>query len=243
MIKISEDKELKEQFGKLGLYLIDKAQREIKDINQNMLLQKAEIKKRHIEKIFESSKRMRNQFIETYNQFLNSTLSQTLLNIKESILNLKKRLIKELKISLKNLIKEKIDKEYSYYINSLINRIKEVSPIIDKPPRVTVLLNNTDFNYFNENFAKIEDIFKNEVGITKTTTDFIGGFKVITPNEDILYDYSIDNLISKKSSLIEIEFSRVFSESEVKNLEKDFEQFIQKKKLDIDEFLREYDRI
>ncbi len=208
-----------------------------------MLLQKAEIKKRHIERNIESSKRLRDQFIETHNQFLNNALSQTLLNIKESILNLKRRLIKELKISLKNLIKEKIDKEYSYYITSLINRIKEVSPIIDKPPRVTILLNNTDFNYFNENFAKIEDIFKNEVGITKTTTDFIGGFKVITPNEDILYDYSIDNLISKKSSLIEIEFSRVFSESEVKNLEKDFEQFIQKKKLDIDEFLREYDRI
>ncbi len=208
-----------------------------------MLLQKAEIKKRHIERNIESSKRLRDQFIETHNQFLNNALSQTLLNIKESILNLKRRLIKELKISLKNLIKEKIDKEYSYYITSLINRIKEVSPIIDKPPRVTILLNNTDFNYFNENFAKIEDIFKNEVGITKTATDFIGGFKVITPNEDILYDYSIDNLISKKSSLIEIEFSRVFSESEVKTLEKDFEQFIQKKKLDIDEFLREYDRI
>ncbi len=208
-----------------------------------MLLQKAEIKKRHIERNIESSKRLRDQFIETHNQFLNNALSQTLLNIKESILNLKKRLIKELKISLKNLIKEKIDKEYSYYITSLILLIKEVSPIIDKPPRVTILLNNTDFNYFNENFAKIEDIFKNEVGITKTTTDFIGGFKVINPNEDILYDYSIDNLISKKSSLIEIEFSRVFSESEVKNLEKDFEQFIQKKKLDIDEFLREYDRI
>jgi vacuolar-type H+-ATPase subunit E/Vma4 len=208
-----------------------------------MLLQKAEIKKRHIERNIESSKRMRDHFIESYNQLLNSSLSQTLLNIKESILNLKKRLIKELKANLKKLIKENIEKDYSNYINSLINRIKDVSPIIDKPPRVTILLNNLDFNYFNKNFGKIENLFKNEVGITRTTTDFIGGFKVITPNEDILYDYSIDNLINKKSPLIEIEFSKLFDESKVKNLEKDFEQFIQKNKLDIDEILREYDRV
>jgi vacuolar-type H+-ATPase subunit E/Vma4 len=208
-----------------------------------MLLQKAEIKKRQIERNLENTKRLRDQFIETYNQFLNNTLSQTLLNIKESVLNLKKKLIKELKINLKTLIKEKIYKEYSNYINSLINSIERVSYIIDKPPQITILLNNTDFDYFNKNFEKIQNIFKNKVGITKTTTDFIGGFKVITPNEDILYDYSIDNLINKNSSLIEIEFSKFFSESEIKRLEKNFEQFIQKKKIEIEELLKEYDRI
>jgi len=208
-----------------------------------MLLQKAEIKKRHVERHIENSKRLRDQFIETYNQFLNNALSQTLLNIKETVLNLKKKLIKELKINLKTLIKEKINKNYSNYINSLINHIKTVSHIIDKPPQVTILLNYTDFNYFNNNFEKIQNLFKNKVGITNIPTDFIGGFKVITPDEDILYDYSNDNLINKNSSLIEIEFSKFFSESEIKRLEKDFEQFIQKKKIDIEEFLSEYDRI
>lgn len=208
-----------------------------------MLLQKAEIKKRYIERQIESSKKLRDQFIETYNQFLNNALSQTLLNIKETVLNLKKKLIKELKINLKTIIKERINKDYSSYVNSLIKNIQKVSHIIDKPPQVTILLNNTDFNYFNNNFDKIQNIFKNKVGITKTTIDFIGGFKTITPNEDILYDYSIDNLISKNSSLIEIEFSKFFSETEIKRLEKDFEQFIQKKKNNIEEFLIKYDKI
>lgn len=208
-----------------------------------MLLQKAEMKKRHNERYTESSKRLREQFIENYNQFLNNTFSQTLLNVKETVLNLKKKLIKKLKMNLKTLITEKINKNYSNYIDSLTNQIKTVSPIIDKPPQITILLNNADFEYFNNNFEKIKILFKNKVGITKIPTEFIGGFKVISPDEDILYDYSIDNLINKNSPLIEIEFSKFFNETDIKRLEKDFEQFIQQKKIDIEELLREYDKI
>ncbi len=52
MRNISEDtqKELKGRFGKLGLYLIEKASEEIKKMNRIAITQKATIKKRYFEK-------------------------------------------------------------------------------------------------------------------------------------------------------------------------------------------------
>jgi len=50
-LNISEEKELKKQLGNLGRYLIQKAEIEIKELNQKTLFQKAEIKKRILERV------------------------------------------------------------------------------------------------------------------------------------------------------------------------------------------------
>ena len=75
-IKISEEKNLKERFGNLGLYLINKAHDEIKEINRQNLFQKAEIRKRVVERANENSIRIKEHFIETYNQYLNNVLNR-----------------------------------------------------------------------------------------------------------------------------------------------------------------------
>ena len=56
---ISEEKEIRKTIGNLGLYLIEKAQREIKRFNQQTLFQKAEIKKRFFERSNERSLKLR----------------------------------------------------------------------------------------------------------------------------------------------------------------------------------------
>jgi len=67
----------------LGMHLINDAQEKIKKLNQQMLYQKAEIRKDFLKRIDESSKKIKNQFANSYKDFLNKSLSSTLLDAKE----------------------------------------------------------------------------------------------------------------------------------------------------------------
>ncbi|MFX0104221.1 MAG: hypothetical protein ACFE75_01865, partial [Candidatus Hodarchaeota archaeon] len=63
--------------------------------------------------------------MESYDHFLNQSLSSTLLEGKEEFLNLKTRLMKELKKSLFNSIRKNIKKNYSNYIKLVLNILKK----------------------------------------------------------------------------------------------------------------------
>jgi vacuolar-type H+-ATPase subunit E/Vma4 len=225
------------------LYLIEEAEKKVKEINQSTLFQKAKIKKRILKRMGENSLRIKNHFIETYNQFLNKSLSETLTEVKDYVLQIKRDLIKQLNYELKTVIRNNISNDYSKYIKYLIFNLKEIIPLVDMHPKILLVLNSKDYNYFKTNFNIIQDLFKNEVEILRTDKEFIGGFKVIQNNIKISYDYTIDNFIMKKSILIEKEFSSIFLESEVKDVRENFENFIQNKKLDIKEYLLNYDQI
>ena len=201
-VRISEDKDLKKQYGNLGFYLIEKAQKEINEFNRQTLFQKAEIKKRYLERSQDRSIKLREQFIENYDQFLNQFLSSTLLEGKEKFLNLKNTLIKTLKIRLFNHIKNNIDNNYLNYIEFLLNIVKKIKNTVDKPQAIELIFNSRDYDYFLENSEKIQDQFKNPVEINKDQLEFIGGIKISLGSGLISYDYTIDNLINKKSSFI-----------------------------------------
>lgn len=242
-VKISEEKDIKKQFGNLGYYLVEKAQTEIKELNQKTLFQKAEIKKRYLERSHERSLRLKDHLTESYEQFLNQSFSSTLLKGKIFFLNLKNRLIKELKISLFNLIRDKIEKNYSGYITYLLKSINNLKNHVDKPQGIELILNSKDYNYFIKNFDKIAGLFKNPVEINKDRHDFIGGFKISLIEGIISYDYTIDNLIDKYSSFIQIKISKIVNDSEIKESEKEFENYIQNQKEKITEYLRLYEQI
>ena len=242
-VKISVESEIKKQIGNLGLYLIDKAQKEIKELNQKTLFQKAEIKKRYLERSHERSLKLKDHLIESYDQFLNESLSSTLLKGKERFLRVKNKLIKELKISLLNLIRDKIKKNYSGYIAYLLTSINNVKTIINKTTDIELIFNSKDYTYFIKNFDKIEDIFKNPVEINKDQNDFLGGFKISSVGGIISYDYTIDNLINKKLPFIQTQVSRIINDSEIKETEKEFQNFIQKQKEKIAEYLILYEQI
>jgi len=162
---------------------------------------------------------------------------------KEKFLNLKNRLIKELKENLFNQVKETISNNYSNYIKFLLNIITTVKKTIDKPQPIEIIFNSKDYTYFLQNSEKIQDLFKNPIEINKDKFDFIGGFKISLGSGLISYDYTIDNLINKKTSFIQIEISKIINDSEIKEIEKDFTFFIQNHKSKIVEYLKQYDQI
>ena len=223
--------------------MIEKGQNEIKKFNQQTLFQKAEIKKRFFERRNERILKLKEHFIENYDHFLNQSLSLTLLKGKKIFLNLKNRLIKELKRSLSELIKRKIEKNYSMYIEFLLKSIRDLKKAIDKPQEIELIFNTKDYNYLMKNYGKIQDLFKNPVEINKDLIDFIGGFKISLSGGTISYDYTIDNLINIKSSFIQMEISKIINDSEIKEIEQNFNYFIQNQKTKITEYLRQYDQI
>jgi len=186
---------------------------------------------------------LKQSFKDSYSQFLNQSLSSTLLNGKGKFLTIKNNLIKKLKASLFKLIREKIDKNYASYIDYILDSIKNVKKTIDKSQDIELIFNDKDYNYFIKNFDKIVDLFKNPIEIDEDKRDFIGGFKVSLVGGVISYDYTIDNLIDKNSSFIQTEISKIINDSEIKEIEIEFEEFIKNKKKLITEYLTQYDQI
>lgn len=158
-------------------------------------------------------------------------------------MRLKNSLIKTLKVNLLNHIKKKIDDHYLNYLNFLFKNIKNVKNTVDKPQAIEIIFNSKDYNYFIQNLEKIQGQFKNPVEINKDFIDFIGGFKISLGSGLISYDYTIDNLIDKKSSFIQREISKIVNDSEIKEIEKQFNMFIQNQKSKIIEHLKQYDQI
>ena len=236
---------MKERFGKLGLHLIDQAENDIKNINQQTLFQIAEIKKKNRDRAEESLLKMKEHFNETFNRLLNNSLSSSLIKIKEEILKSKNKLMAELISDLTNLIEKKINDNYSNYTDFLLKSLKNIAHVVDKSPEIIITLNSRDFVFFNSNKDKIEKIFKNNIKLNKSEKDFTGGFICTVPAVNISYNDTIENQLKKNTSIIEIEFSKIFSESEtdIKQLENFYLKFIQNQRQLINNYLQDYERI
>ena len=225
------------------MYLVQKAEKEIKEMNQMVLFQKAKIKKRSLERIRERSQNIKGSFINTYNEFCNNFLSSNLIRTKDYALNLKNRLIKELQDDLRLKIKERIEKNYTDYIEYLVRLIEKNEKVLTNARQVEYIFNTQDFEYFTDNKKNYTHIFKDKVNIIKSLGEFIGGYKVRLPEEKISHDLSIDEIINNNLSIIEKEFTKIISDDETGKIEHLFEEFIQKQKLKIEEYIREYEQI
>jgi len=225
------------------LHLINQAENNIKKINQQTLFQIAEAKKKNIERTRESSLKMKAHFNETFNKLLNSPLSSALLKIKEEILKSKNQLMLELITDLTDLINDTIKNNYSSYTDFLLNGLKNIKFIVDKPPEIIITLNSRDHEFFSSKKELIETIFKNKIKLEKSEKEFTGGFICVVLASNISYNYTIENQLKKKNSIIEIEFSKIFSDSEsdIKDLENNYVQFIQSQKLAANDYLKDYE--
>ncbi len=225
------------------MHLINQAENDIKNINQQTLFQIAEAKKKNKERTRDSSLKMKAHFNKTFNKLLNSSLSSTLLKIKEEVLKAKNKLMSELISDLKEFVNDKIKNNYSNYTSFIINTLDNIKYIIDKPPEIIISFNSRDYEFFSKNVELIEKIFKNKVKIEKTDEDFTGGFICVVLSENISYNYTIENQLKKNTSIIEIEFSKIFSDSEsdIKKLENNYVQFIQNLKLAVGNYLKDYE--
>ena len=140
-------------------------------------------------------------------------------------------------------IKDLISNNYSNYLQFLTERIKELVHIIDKPPKVIIKLNHRDYDNIKTSASKIKSLFKNDVEIIESDEEFIGGFKVISQGVKINYNYSINAILEKNEIIIEEHLSQEFSEDQIKNLQGNFENFIKNKKLEMKDYLNEYEKI
>ena len=156
---------------------------------------------------------------------------------------MKNGLLKELIDDIYLLIKEKIGKHYDNYIKFLTNFLKRISSSFDKNQEIKIFFNSEDHSYFISNFDKIQNLFNSKIEIQEIEEDIAGGFKILSESGLIDYDYSLNSLVEQKSALIQIEFSKIMSDTEIKKLENNFSEFIQNKKLEIEKYLADYDRI
>jgi vacuolar-type H+-ATPase subunit E/Vma4 len=112
---------------------------------------------------------------------------------------------------------------------------------IDNKGDIVILLNPKDYNYFSKDLNKIEKNFKNSVIVKQDSKEIIGGFKVNLPQVLISYDYTLETLINKNYVDIEIEFSKLISDLSYKELDDSLVKFIQLKKNDIEEYIKNYE--
>ncbi|TFF97784.1 MAG: hypothetical protein EU547_03370 [Promethearchaeota archaeon] len=240
----SEDKEdLSVKIGKLGLYLIEQAKEKIKNLNQQILFRKAEIKKHFREQEIKKSKNLRKKFIDQYEQKLNTNLSSTLLSSKEKLLDLKNELIRDFKTALRKEVNQRIEKKYSNYIQYLLENLNQITDKINTSHQFNIYFNERDLNYFNQNRGKINNNFHHNVNLKKSSEIEVGGFKLEQIQEDIIYNYTVDNIINRNYNLLEHKISEQIKDSEIKIIDSEFEKFINKKKEKMEDILIKYDRI
>lgn len=216
------------------MYLIEQAQNEIKKVNQKVLFQKAEIKKKHNRDVNESSIDIKQHFEDYDHQFFNHCLSSTFLSFNEKLLSLKHGFIDDLKKEVFLKLKEHINKYYNNYIDYLVQSIEHISHFMDKPPSIIFNFNTKDFTFFKEpsKGKRIQALFTNPITLKESKLGFIGGFSAETEG-GISYNMIFDDIIDKNTYLFEIELSEIISDNELNKIKREFEEFIENKKLGI----------
>jgi len=240
---ITEINELKEKVGRLGLYLLTLAEEEIREMYNQSIFQKANIKKRFLTLTKENSLKIREHFKETYNQYLNNSLSSTLLKSKEKVLNFKNNLLNTLKKDFLSFVKKKIQANYSEYLNYLIKQMKDLDKTFMKDEEIILEFNDFDMNEISKLSDSINSIFGVKVNIKPAEESILGGFKLILPRSNIVIDNTISNKIEKSEEIIDMVFSKIISDEKVSEIENSFEKFIINKKNSIDSYLSEYDKL
>lgn len=229
-------------FGKLGIFLINKAKDEIRELSKQTLFQKTEIRKRILETISQRSIKMRKNFKETYLKFLNNSLSTTINNAKEKSLKLENLLLKDLKEEIFRILEQKIEHKYSKYQAFLENKLRDAETKLQRRSQMELILNHKD--YGNDKITKaINDIFGKNIKIRKDKEDFLGGFKIQSQKKNLTYDFTLSTAIKRNNKYIEKKFSKIFCDAEVKRLEDEFIDFIKNQRNNIRGYLEEYDRI
>ena len=227
------------------MYLIEKAQKEIKELNQKVLFQKAEIKKKHNKDVFESSLEIKKKFEDYDTQFFNHCLTSTFISFNDKLINMKHKFVDDLKKEAFLKIKDHINKHYNNYVEYLIQNIERMSHFMDKPPSIAFYFNPKDYGFFKEpsNVKKIQKHFKNLVKIKESNDDFIGGFSAEVEG-DISYNMIFDDIINKNTPVFEIELSKIISDANINKIKREFEEFIEDKKMGIhliEDYLKKYE--
>ncbi len=243
-IKIPDKKDLKKEFGKLGIFLIEKANNKIKKKNQQMLIEKAEIKRKNENILISKSEVIKNDFISKTFKYLNTILSSSILDIKKKSLEHKNNLINEFIEDLKKELEKRVNKNQSEYYNFILNLLKQTYSDNKKSfKNSTIFFNKKDLMHFTQNRAELDKIIDKNIKLEQSNDIILGGFKITQDKGDVNLNYELSNIIRENRSLIDIHFTELISDSGMKIIQQEFENFINKKKKEIENKLIKYDEI
>lgn len=184
------------------------------------------------------SSKIKEDFIEDKLNFLNSTLTSNLLRENKRYIDIKNKFLIELKNDISKEIEKRIDKNYSKYLEFLLAEILKNINGRDKSSEIEIELNFKDYEYFHKNPEKIKKDLKNLVSICKSSDNFIGGFRILLFKKRMIYDFTIENLISENLTIIEDTILDSLSDSKIKEIENNFESFILNQKEKLKEYFK-----
>ena len=208
-----EQNELKEkkEFGNLGLYLVENAEDEIKEIERKQVLLNSSLKKRKNERIEQILNKKENQFKDQYHSQINESTVSILLDVKNQLLNLKNKLISNFKNDFKEELALKISKNYDQYINYLLKIIKEEVDNLKVPNKMKLILNSNDYDYLNNHKGLLQSLQIDNYELQKSEKDSIGGYILLIPEESFILNYMLENQINLKTNAFESFLTRELS--------------------------------
>ena len=208
-----EQNELKEkkEFGNLGLYLVENAEDEIKEIERKQVLLNSSLKKRKNERIEQILNKKVKQFKDQYNSQINESTVSILLDVKNQLLNLKNKLIFNFKNDFKEELALKISKNYDQYINYLLKIIKEEVDNLKVPNKMKLILNSNDYDYLNNHKELLQSLQIDNYELQKSEKDSIGGYILVIPEESFILNYMLENQINLKTNAFESLLTRELS--------------------------------
>jgi vacuolar-type H+-ATPase subunit E/Vma4 len=197
------DSSLKKEFGNLGLYLVENAENEIKEIERKQVLLNSSLKKRKNERIEQILNKKKKQFKDQYHSQINESTVSILLDIKNQLLELKNKLITNIKNDFKEAIALKISKNYDKYINYLLKIMKEKVDDLKIHKKMTFILNSNDFNYLSNHKELLKSNQINNYELQKSEKETIGGYILIIPEESFNLNYMLENQIKMHTNAFE----------------------------------------
>jgi len=209
---MEEDKfKSKKEFGNLGLYLVENAENEIKEIERKQVLLNSSLKKRKNERIEQILNKKEKQFKDQYNSQINESTVSILLDLKNQLLDLKNKLIFNFKNDFKEELAIKISKNYDQYIKYLLRIIKEKVDDLKVHKKMLLILNSDDYNYLNNHKGLLQSLQIDNYELQESEKESIGGYILMIPEESFILNYMLENQINLKTNAFESLLTRDLS--------------------------------
>ena len=219
----------KKEFGNLGLYLVENAENEIKEIERKQVLLNSSLKKRKNERIEQILTKKEKQFKDQYHSQINESTVSILLDVKNQLLDLKNKLIFNFKNDFKEDLALKISKNYDKYISYLLKIIKEKVDDLKVHKKMKLILNSDDYNYFNNHKGLLQSLQIDNYELQKSDKESIGGYILMIPEESFILNYMLENQINLKTNAFESLLTKELSslEESYYNINEKFEKSIE----------------
>lgn len=240
---MSEQENIKEIFGKLGVVLVQKAEKEIIEINHQMILDQSRMKKEYRKMMKENADNLKKFYIESESSLLNDYLSHIITEIYEKVARIKSNSLKRVRISLIKKIGQAIMENYSNYIKYLKTLIIKFANKRSIDESHSIVLSWRDFEKKDALKESLPQNLSNTFNFSKATENFMGGVLIKNEKDKLIYDFSLEKALEDQNLEIEKTISRLIPQEKIQSLISEIRSFINNLTRKIKDGIKEYDRV